>query len=677
MPKLWSILSGVRRRMRLRPEGDDARLPTAAVGSAASLSWLLDSCTDAIAFTDLRGQILRANELFVEVFGQGVRRGAAVTSGGVLTSRVAAREEFESTVRGLYQHPGQRGIGEITHIGRTLRVFEWVSEPVRDTQGTVVGRGLLFHDSTKERELAALKSDFLSTVTHELRTPLTSVKGSLQLVLGNAAGLSGINRELLDISLKNTDRLIRLINDILDVSQLELGKMDLVFATIPTGLLIEEAVAGLRAYAAGRDIAIGSEIEPDLPPIEGDRDRLIQVLTNLISNAVKFSPVGGRVLVRASRTQDGVAIAVRDWGIGIRETDQARLFRRFQRVKSGNSEEPGTGLGLAISKAIVDRHGGRIGVDSREAGGSTFTVFLPLSVGSERVRTMPVDGTRAGEERTRPTVLLVDDDADLGTVLDVSLGGTYRLLRVESGVQALDVARAEHPDLVLLDVVLPDIGGYDVLRILRHSGATRRIPVVILTVRPDRELALSLGAADVVAKPVGIDELKLAIERTLRRRSQEVGLRIALGPMRTGAADALSGALEAAGHSVLPAPDPWGLLRLVDECEPDVLVVEPAEPDGGDKTVAFLRGHAGARRLPVVLLTDRGESGPVRTECTRIAPDTSEEEMVRAIERVAYHWQAAARRSTIPDASQRSYALVQRPTTQPWVGTQASRSSDS
>jgi signal transduction histidine kinase/DNA-binding response OmpR family regulator len=599
------------------------------------LCWLVDACPDAVVVTDVVGSVLQANRLCGELFGEGLQVGASFVEGRTIGSRITDQTAFASTLAQLYAQPDRSATGEITHLeAGQLRVFAWVSEPVRDTTGAVIARGFLFHDRTTERELAALKSDFLSTVTHELRTPLTSIKGSLQLVLGKAA-LSPIERELLDISQKNTDRLIRLINDILDISQLELGKMDLAFATTATAPLIEEAVAGLRAYAAGRDIAMGCEIEPDLPAVEGDRDRLIQVLTNLLSNAVKFSPVGGRVLVRAARVDGHVAIAIRDWGVGIRASDQDRLFERFHRLHRGSSEEPGTGLGLAISKAITERHGGHITVDSCEAEGSTFTVFIPLSSPPSRVSTSAGQQVVAPTTAERATLLLIDDDADLGTVLEVSLGGAFRLLRVERGVQALDVARAARPDLILLDVVLPDLSGYDVLRILQHSAVTDGIPVVMLTVQPERELACRLGATEVVAKPVDIDELRRVIDSTLMRRSPASGLRIALGPLRSRPACRLVAALEADGHAVFTVDDPWELLRCADERAPDVAVVEAVAENGGDGTVAFLRGHVSTRRLPLVLLTERCDDRPFPVGCMPISPSAGDAEVVRAVEQAA------------------------------------------
>ena len=386
----------------------------------------------------------------------------------------------------------------------------------------------------------------------------------------------------------------------------------------------------MRSYAAGRDIAIGCELEPDLPAIAGDHDRLIQVLTNLVSNAVKFSPTGGRVLVHAARTGGELTIAVRDWGVGIRSSDHGRLFQRFQRLHPGSRDEPGTGLGLAISKAIVDRHGGRITVESVEAEGSTFTVVLPLARADEGAAP---SASAVATDAARPTILLIDDDVDFGTVLEVSLGAEYRFLRVERGVQALDVARAERPDLVLLDVVLPDLSGYDVLRILQHSEATRRIPVVMLTVQPERMLARGLGAADVVAKPVDIEELRHVIDHALARVSDAPGLRVALGPLPSRHSAALVAALEAGGHAVFLADDPWDLVRCADEHHPDVAVVEIGAT-GAERTLAFLRGHATTRRLPLVLLS--GEvSGPLAAGCVSVAPSANDDELVRRVEEAA------------------------------------------
>ena len=226
---------------------------------------------------------------------------------------------------------------------------------------------------------------------------------------------------------------------------------------------------------------------------------------------------------------------------------------------------------------------------------------------------------------------MIDDDADFGTVIEVSLGASYRLLRVERGVQALDVARVERPDLVLLDVVLPDLSGYDVLRILQHSEATRAIPVVMLTVQPERMLARGLGAVDVVAKPVDVESLRAAVERALRARRDGTSLRIAVGPLSSRAPASLRAALEAGGHAVFTAADRWELVRCAAEHDADVAIVEAVRDVDGDGAVAFLRGHATTRRLPVVLLAAE-TAGPLAAGCTPVAAGVADAEIVRVVE---------------------------------------------
>jgi signal transduction histidine kinase len=234
-------------------------------------------------------------------------------------------------------------------------------------------------------EMDRMKDEFVSMVSHELRTPMTSIGGSLSLVLdGTVGGINEDQQELLEIAKSNTTRLIRLINDILDISKIESGKMQMARDKVDMGRVIADSMEGIRSFADGYGVSITSDVEEGLPGIVGDRDRLVQVVTNLLSNAVKFSPKGGTVNV-AARSGDGkVIIAVRDEGIGVPAEYLGRIFEKFQQVDSSSQREKGgTGLGLPICKAIVEEHGGLMGVESEPGKGSVFTFEIPLKSGED------------------------------------------------------------------------------------------------------------------------------------------------------------------------------------------------------------------------------------------------------------------------------------------------------
>jgi signal transduction histidine kinase len=231
----------------------------------------------------------------------------------------------------------------------------------------------------KARELDRLKSEFVAVVSHEVRTPLTSIKGSLEILTDPAYfQLEDRQRELLEISQTNVDRLEQLINGILDFSKLESGRLSTRFEEIDAAKLLESAIAGIRDHASRSGIKVSLEAAAPLPLLWADELRLIQVINNLLSNAIKFTPAGGTVRVCAIPENGGVQFSVTDTGIGIAAEDIPKLFLKFQQLDSSNTRKAGgTGLGLVISKGIVEEHGGRIWVESEEGAGSTFAFWIP------------------------------------------------------------------------------------------------------------------------------------------------------------------------------------------------------------------------------------------------------------------------------------------------------------
>lgn len=265
---------------------------------------------------------------------------------------------------------------ELAVKGKKLKVN---LSPLLDEAGAFAGVVMSFRDVTLEEEVDRMKTEFISTVSHELKTPLTSMKGSLQYILGKGKWLTDTERELLSLCLRNTDRLIRLIGDILDISKIEAGRVDLDFKPQAIGSLVTYAIEEIKPLAMERTITMISEIGDDIPLVYGDHDRLVQVITNLLSNAVKFSPEGKVITVAAAREGNYVAVSVADHGKVIQWAERGKLFRKFQRLESSTTgERGGTGLGLAICKEIVERHHGRIYYQTGVTGGNVFTFTVPV-----------------------------------------------------------------------------------------------------------------------------------------------------------------------------------------------------------------------------------------------------------------------------------------------------------
>ncbi len=323
-------------------------------------------------------------------------------------------------------------------------------------------------DIEKLKELERLKADFVSTVSHELRTPLTSMRGALGLLLGGAGGdLSPKGRDLLRIALTNTDRLIRLINDILDIEKMDAGQVSIRRDRLRLRPLLESTIAGLEGFGRDADVRLVLEDIADVEII-GDSDRLIQVFTNLISNAVKFSPKGASVDVSARTDEGGVKICVRDHGPGIPAEFASRIFGRFQQAGGAASRQSGgTGLGLSIAKGITELHGGRIGFENAEGGGTIFSLVLPLAPAI------------AGVEDARPGVLIVEDDDSMRAILTALLEPFSNPVAVGDAETAMRALARQRVQVVVVDHGLPGVDGLALARRLRADPRYRTLAILL------------------------------------------------------------------------------------------------------------------------------------------------------------------------------------------------------
>jgi signal transduction histidine kinase len=341
---------------------------------------VLDSTVDGILLSDADGNVQLANRPVITLtrdFGMSFE-GPVVDRLLSVGDRMVDPEKYRRAMERLRDNPAEATFDEFED-SLTGRVFQGFTAPVRDDRGGFLGRIWTLREVTQERELDRLKDDFVATVSHELRTPLTSMMGFLEMIReGEAGELTDEQKRFLAIVYRSSERLQRLVGDLLFVARLDANGLQLQFAPVDVEELVHDAAESAGALARSRELHLDLKLV-SLPMVTGDRERLSQLVGNLISNALKFTPAGGHVTVRTFVDGSHAVIEVEDDGIGIPEAEQDRLFQRFFRSTTATEQAiPGTGLGLVISRAIAEAHGGTIDVRSEEGAGACFRVELPL-----------------------------------------------------------------------------------------------------------------------------------------------------------------------------------------------------------------------------------------------------------------------------------------------------------
>ena len=396
------------------------------------------------------------------------------------------------------------------------RLYEEVTRYAEDLEGKVEERTHELQETNRRLEAASRhKSEFLANMSHELRTPLNAIIGFTRLVMRRSKDvLPAKQYENLEKINLSADQLLLLINDVLDLSKIEAGRMDVRPVAFGLHSLVDICVRTVEPMVRSEHIELAKEVEPELPELFTDQDKLKQILMNLLSNAVKFTE-HGRITVSARREGEHVAIAVADSGIGIPEDARHLIFEEFRQVDSSSTRRHGgTGLGLSISRHFARLLRGDITVESQLGRGSTFTLTIPLRHESDQPVPEPALATSVEAAQNGRVMLAIDDDPDAIYLLRENLSDAgYRVVGALSGEEGVEKARSLRPFAITLDLLMSQRNGWDVLRELKSDPVTMGIPVIIVSVVDSKEPAFRLGAFDYLVKPFDRD----AILRVLGR----------------------------------------------------------------------------------------------------------------------------------------------------------------
>jgi PAS domain S-box-containing protein len=621
---LWVVVLTVHAAVAERKRSEDAgrSLNEQLARSQARLQAIVDSSLNAIVSMDQEGMVTDWNPQAEATFGW--KHDEIV---GKAVADTIIPEHYRNAHRAGLAHYLGTGDGpvlgkvlELTALHRTGREF-----PVElaISRASALGERAVFvaflRDITKRKQAESAindlnaelqvanrhKSEFLANMSHELRTPLNAILGFSELLLDDTAGKFDSTTRVKFLTQVNTSgrHLLGLINDILDLAKVEAGQVMLKIEDVSISEVAGQVTATMEPIATKKGVRVEAHLEAS-GQVQADAGKLRQMLLNLVSNAVKFTPEGGTVTIAAGRHDQTVEISVADTGIGIATSDLGRLFREFQQLDTGTGRlHEGTGLGLALTKRLAMLHGGDVRVTSEPGKGSIFTIELPLKQ-KNAGHAAPASPRANGEGR--PVVLVVEDNdqaADL-LVRQLDHGGFHGVV-AGSGTEALAKARELQPVAITLDIVLPGLDGWDVLTQLKHDDATRDIPVVVVSVVDKPEFGRALGALDYFVKPIDGKALLARLDKyTFTNKAATDNTRVLLIDDEPSNLRWLEAVLEPAGYSVTSAGGGRDGIDLARASLPDLILLDLMMPEvDGFDVVEALFADPSTRSIPIMILT--------------------------------------------------------------------------
>lgn len=537
------------------------------------LSAVIDGLPALVWVRDLSGTLLIANRGFTNLLGETPKGGSADGIMGELSNPTLDADALsaDSTVMTEQDFTDPDGAARTVLVARS---------PLKDDEGRVYALTCVATDITERRATERAKDEFIQIVSHELRTPLSSIRGALSLLSEEDSAFDKTARQrMVRIASSNSERLVALINDILDLQRIEAGGAAIHPTECDSGDLVRRSVEAMGALAAEKGVELLSS--PAAFPVFAEDERVIQVLSNFLSNAIKFSAPGSRVEVGSIPREGEAAFYVRDEGPGIPAEMLEKIFERFQQVDSSASRAVGgTGLGLTICRQIAELHDGRVWAESEVGVGSCFWFSVPLTLTASLPEPLSHDGE---------TILICDDDpvgrAETRTIVE-AMG--FGVLEADTGKEAIARARESAPCVILLDLMMPRMDGFETLTRLSEDEATAAIPVVMMSsLPPDRVETPPRPVADWITKPASADEIARAL--SLARVSPEAS-RVLVVEDDSGLADVLLEQLRRDNIPAMHARTGRQAIEMATRVNPALIVLDVGLPDGdGFAVVEALR----------------------------------------------------------------------------------------
>lgn len=533
-----------------------------------------------------------------------LKEGASIIGSGNLNHRIDIRtgDEIETLAQ------------EFNNMAEELKeLYSGLEEKVKE-------RTIDLEESNRQlHEANRLKSEFLANMSHELRTPLNSIIGFSEVLYDGIAGnINERQKKYLDNIHKSGHHLLELINDLLNLSKIEVGKMELIFSEFSLNAALMEAKNIIAPLASKKKISVSVTIEKGLETIAADRIKLKQILYNILGNSIKFTPEEGSVEVRVKKIDYAFEFSVKDTGIGIKGDDINLIFESFRQVDGSHSRDyEGTGLGLSITKKFVEMHGGKIWVESEAGAGSTFFFTIPLpnlfpgdldDASLEDIKPPTYSEYKSGvvDKVEKKMILIVEDNEESSELISMYLTEEgYDVAKAFDGENALAMAKELKPFAITLDIMLPRKDGWQILKDLKEDKKTAKIPVIIISMVEDQDLAYLLGAFETFNKPVTKKALLSVLERySYIHKMLSTDMTILTVDDDPDCLELLSSILEPEGFNVITATGGKEAIDLAISRKPNLIILDLIMPEiNGFDVVHALKATKNTENIPIIVLT--------------------------------------------------------------------------